>query len=217
MDLKGSLVDSKIKIYPSKQLQNYINCVTVSDDMPPNILKLVKGAKSLNQKQTNPIERTKSSYNKNDVEKLNKIKAIMKKLCNDSNDIDENKSEDLNEVEETEQNSDKSELNEIELKDEKEDLKDKIYLNTDDIDWIYAYIVKKKGEGGNEVPYLHVLFEGSQIELPENEIIKRNPILEARCVKLRAQQEAREYRKMTKSVDNVRMKFPEDSISYQSK
>ncbi|RVE54450.1 hypothetical protein evm_000935 [Chilo suppressalis] len=40
---------------------------------------------------------------------------------------------------------------------------------------------------------------------------------EARCVKLRAQQEAREYRKMTKGVDNVRMRFPEDSISYQLK
>ncbi|CAB3240349.1 unnamed protein product [Arctia plantaginis] len=102
-------------------------------------------------------------------------------------------------------------------KNENNNEENKFHLITSDIDWLYAHLQKLKSRGEKNVPYLHTLLEGSQIETPGNEILKRNPVLEARCVKLRAQQEAREYRKMTKSVDNVRMRFPEDSISYQLK
>ncbi|CAH2239513.1 jg21519 [Pararge aegeria aegeria] len=91
------------------------------------------------------------------------------------------------------------------------------YLVTSDIDWLFIHIKNRRNNGETDIPYLHTLLEGASIEMPENEKIKRNPVLEARCVKLRAQQEAREYRKMTKGVDNVRMRFPEDSISYQMK
>lgn len=90
------------------------------------------------------------------------------------------------------------------------------FLTTSDIDWLYNYLQKQKSNN-QDVPYLHDLLAGANIEVPENVVIKRNPVLEARCVKLRKQQEAREYRKMTKTVDNVRLRFPEDSISYQSK
>lgn len=97
------------------------------------------------------------------------------------------------------------------------DKEDKLHLTTSDIDWLYDHLQKLRSKGEKDVPYLYELLEGSEINTPENAIIKRNPVLEARCVKLRAQQEAKEYRKMTKSVDNVRMRFPEDSISYQCK
>ncbi|CAG9581215.1 unnamed protein product [Danaus chrysippus] len=91
------------------------------------------------------------------------------------------------------------------------------FLVTSDLDWLYNYIKCRRNEGDKNIPYLHTLLTGVHVDVPENEVLKRNPVLEARCVKLRAQQEAREYRKMTKGVDNVRMRFPEETIAYQLK
>ncbi|KAG6447368.1 hypothetical protein O3G_MSEX004920 [Manduca sexta] len=105
----------------------------------------------------------------------------------------------------------------VELKCQEKERENEKFLTTTDIDWLYNYVYERRGEGNKKVPYLHELLKGVQVEMPNNKVIKRNPVLEARCVKLRAQQEAREYRKMTKSVDNVRMRFPEDSINYQLK
>ncbi|CAG4979624.1 unnamed protein product [Parnassius apollo] len=142
----------------------------------------------------------KLNITNNNIKDLNQKNQESSKTCDniDNSVIKENK------------------MGEEELKTES-DKKGSPFLNTCDIDWLYAHINKRRKDGEKDVPFLHVLFEGSHIELPQNEIIIRNPVLEARCVKLRAQQEAREYRKMTKSVDNVRMRFPEDSISYQMK
>ncbi|XP_077296218.1 vacuolar ATPase assembly protein VMA12 [Arctopsyche grandis] len=88
-------------------------------------------------------------------------------------------------------------------------------LCIDDIKWLSKYLEKARNDG--DTIYLHELFEGSDIIMPENETIKRNPVLEARCVKLRRDQMNRDYRSMTKNVDNVRVKHPEETISYQIK
>ncbi|CAG4965498.1 unnamed protein product [Colias eurytheme] len=127
----------------------------------------------------------------------------------------DSKTNNENDVEDSEDASDKEES---QVKPEKEELKEenKKFLITSDLDWLYIYM-KSKRQKGEDIPYLHELLEGADIKMPDNQILKRNPDLEARCVKLRAQQEAREYRKMTKGVDNVRIRFPEDSISYQMK
>lgn len=45
----------------------------------------------------------------------------------------------------------------------------------------------------------------------------RDPLLEARIKKLKAEQEEREYRKMTKNVDSVRRYQPDDTIGSQCK
>ena len=60
--------------------------------------------------------------------------------------------------------------------------------------------------------YLHELLEHSDIHLPEYEPPPRNPELEARCQKLRAEQADQEYRKMTKNVNFVK-KPEDDSLS----
>ncbi|KPJ11713.1 Transmembrane protein 199 [Papilio machaon] len=155
--------------------------------------------------------------NSKDIKNITKVKRAISKV-NESENTDSDEMKELTVPKEDNDHSDKQnkkeELEVQEIKDE--DKNNKLFLNTSDLDWLYVHLNKKREEG-KDVPYLHVLFEGSQIELPENGIVKRNPDLEARCVKLRAQMEAREYRKMTKSVDNVRMRFPEDSISYQMK
>lgn len=227
MDSTGSLVDTNLRIYPSNNLLDYLKSIPITDDVPLNIGRLVKGrnyeAKHKEAKEVVPVH-----LNSTDIENLNKIKAVMKfddeVKEEEQENVDEEPKKDnvdndkQNTVSETtdpdEKALDKSKLNKEKDKKEKEEL----YLLTADIDWLYTYLQKQrktKSDGDKDVPYLHVLLEGSSVKTPENQVLPRDPVLEARCVKLRAQQEAREYRKMTKGVDNVRMKFPEDSISYQ--
>ncbi|XP_013149322.1 PREDICTED: uncharacterized protein LOC106111725, partial [Papilio polytes] len=213
MDLKGSLVDTNIKILPSEALSNFIKNIS-SDDVPSNILKIKKNDVKIESKTTYEVKQV--SFKNKDIENITKIKETISKVY-ESNNTDTDEIKDTLISKEDKEDLEKESKRDLEVKEfQDEDKKNKVFLNTSDMDWMYNYINKLREEG-KDVPYLHVLFEGSQIELPENGIVKRNPDLEARCVKLRAQMEAREYRKMTKSVDNVRMRFPEDSISYQMK
>lgn len=219
MDLKGSLVDTKLKIFPSQILQKFLKTVA-GDDIPTNILMFTKNKDTAPTK--NVIETEKSGLvqlNNKDLENLNKIKNIVakfeserlpaKQLDNVSNTMTKDKEKSSKaSLEETYENGTEEGVLEA---------RDGPYLLTSDIDWLFSHLQRRRMNGEEDIPYLHVLLEGSYIETPQNKVLKRNPDLEARCVKLRAQQEAREYRQMTKSVDNVRMRFPEDSISYQCK
>ncbi|KAF6213621.1 hypothetical protein GE061_011342 [Apolygus lucorum] len=81
------------------------------------------------------------------------------------------------------------------------------YVGVDEMRWLY----RNKKEG----VWLCDVLSGTELILPEPVIPPRNPELEARCRKLRAQQEDREYRKMTKNVDPVRVHHPEDTMRYQ--
>ena len=57
----------------------------------------------------------------------------------------------------------------------------------------------------------------AELQLPANEIVERNPVLEERIKRLKAQQENRVYNSMTKNVDSSRKFIPEETISYQCK
>jgi len=89
-------------------------------------------------------------------------------------------------------------------------------LNLEDIHWLHSYIVEQNKTAETKI-YLHEIFKGSQIVLPKNKEVERNPILEERCQKLKAQQANLVYKQMTKNVDSVRQKFPEDTIAFQMK
>jgi len=80
----------------------------------------------------------------------------------------------------------------------------------DEIQWLHR---NYKGGGSR----LHEMLSDCEINLPEPTEPPRNPALEARIRKLKAEQEEREYRSMTKNVDNLRYKLPEDTISFQLK
>jgi hypothetical protein len=57
----------------------------------------------------------------------------------------------------------------------------------------------------------------NDLDLPQNEIVERNPVLEARIKKLKAQQANKEYDSMTRNVDSSRKNVePTDSIAFQS-
>ncbi|XP_045492444.1 uncharacterized protein LOC123691901 [Colias croceus] len=231
MDLKGSLVDTHLRIYPTKSFVNFLKTIPVTKEVPSNIVHLINDENKCTVTYIENVDTTTIQLTDKDYEHLKKVKEAMGKLNpeedspeselktkeNDDNMVeDSNKdSKGDNDVEDSEDASDKEES---QVKPEKEVLKEenKKFLITSDLDWLYVYM-KGKRQKGEDIPYLHELLEGADIKMPDNQILKRNPDLEARCVKLRAQQEAREYRKMTKGVDNVRIRFPEDSISYQMK
>ena len=69
--------------------------------------------------------------------------------------------------------------------------------------------------------YFHELLSESEMILPQPKYPPRDPVLEARCQKLRARQEEMEYQKMTSNVDGRvqgLLKHNEtDSFSKQSK
>ncbi|KAL7023846.1 hypothetical protein ACKWTF_012814 [Chironomus riparius] len=66
--------------------------------------------------------------------------------------------------------------------------------------------------------YLCDVLDKIEVKLPENEIVERNPELEARIQRLKAQQSNLEYNNMTKNVDGRRKAVePTESIAYQMK
>lgn len=95
----------------------------------------------------------------------------------------------------------------------------KLTLNLADLKWLYGHLNdarKKAGDAASDaVPYLHELVEGSQLILPANEVVERNPELEARCQRLKLEQDEQQYRQMTKNVDCARTSEPEETIAYQ--
>lgn len=77
--------------------------------------------------------------------------------------------------------------------------------------------VKELKAGLEESEFLCDIIEDSELKLPENEIVERNPELEKRIQRLKAQQEQRVYNSMTKNVDSSRRFQPEETISFQCK
>lgn len=222
MDLKGSIVDTNLRIYPSDKCLKFLETLADQDGVPNNIVKLLKLNKREAKNGISKEPSLKIQLTDEDIKNLNTIKELMGKDESRNQDkekankhsINSKDNDQTNVTQDSDSASNNVDGNTNNTASDK--YKDKEHLTTKDIEWLYLYLNKKRSKGGN-TPYLHELLEDSHIETPENQVLKRNPILEARCVKLRAQQEAREYRAMTKGVDNVRIRYPEDSISYQCK
>lgn len=105
------------------------------------------------------------------------------------------------------------------LRKSKKSKKEKIanaMLEIEDLKWLNKYLQEYR-KSATEKVYLHELFDNSDVILPSPRVTPRNPELEARIQRLTAQQNAREYQAMTKSIDSVRKCLPEDSIAYQMK
>lgn len=92
----------------------------------------------------------------------------------------------------------------------------KFLITLKDVKWL-DQVLKEQRKNEQTEMYLHELLEQCDLILPQNEIIERNPELEARCVKLRQKQEEYLYHKMTRNVDGQFKDNPEDTISFQSK
>lgn len=104
-------------------------------------------------------------------------------------------------------------------------------FSIEDIKWIYdrkdmLKDIHTKVSDRREMDWIrnihfHELLSECEIILPEPKFPPRDPVLEARCQKLRAQQQAMEYRRMTSNVDGtiqgLHKESDTDSFSKQMK
>jgi len=72
-------------------------------------------------------------------------------------------------------------------------------------------------EVGAFCPYLHEVLRGSTLHIPELPTPKRNPELEARCQKLKLQQQERDYQQMVTNVSASTLSTTSDLASEFSK
>ncbi|XP_074641507.1 vacuolar ATPase assembly protein VMA12-like [Tubulanus polymorphus] len=74
-----------------------------------------------------------------------------------------------------------------------------------------------KQDENKQVPYLHELLEGCEIKIPKFELPPRNPELEARIQRLKAEQANREYKEMTKNVSHHILEKKENTFGQDAK
>ena len=79
--------------------------------------------------------------------------------------------------------------------------KSDVLLTVKDIRWIYDRRERIKESSPVKDMHFHELIENCEMILPEPKFPPRNPELEARIQRLRAEQAEREYRRMTENVD----------------
>lgn len=235
---KGYIKDCRITIKPSTTLIDFICSLSNENSMPENFIKIYNsytndnnstGKKTISiEKQFSNVQYTKEesiilkdlSFNKfaNDTDS-DIMQALSKLLIKTENLSDESDSNDTEEDDIlTLDNTPKSKNQLKRYKEQqKQKRRAKLSINLNDLKWLHSYLIDKRTNDKNCEIYLHELLEDSKLILPKNEIVERNPELEARCVKLRLQQDARRYRAMTKNVDSTKKHVPEDTIAYQSK
>lgn len=225
---KGSIKNPSIAIRPSTKLHDYVKTLTDPDlELPVNILKLhVALTGDQSDRKTTTSEVPIAALTKRDEELLAKL-STDDKVCDSvqaclqqlSIAFETEEATDGGEIVDVNdgalENLSKAEAKRLRAKARDQELV-RITLNLNDLKWLNLFLAKQR-DSGNAAEYFHELLEGSQLILPINEVIARNPELEARCKRLRREQEDRAYQAMTKNVDNNRRHAPDDTIGYQSK
>lgn len=193
---KGSIVDFQVRIEPSKKLVDFIYSLEEHDELSENVMHIYNSQPSKKNKKLYTEEIKTDFLDSKDLgylENLNvnedDLQDILKALVIQYTDDEE---------------------------DEENEPKKTTTLTLTDLKFLHQ-ILSEKRQKSEDTPYLHELLETSKIILPQNKLIPRNPELEARCKRLREEQQNREYRSMTKDVDSVRRHMPEDTIAYQLK
>ncbi|KAJ6641269.1 Transmembrane protein [Pseudolycoriella hygida] len=216
---KVSIKDPSIKLKPSEKLIEFIVTLRDEIELPENLWKIIEnqGGKS---GQITTEEVAKPTFSKDEINVLNDLPKIeseefsLNGLSLDFDDSGEESDEDI--VSLNSKPASKSQiLKQKRLQKEKQ--RARLTINLNDVKWLNKKLTEKRNVDADFDVYLNELLSGSRLMLPKNEILERNPELEARCVRLRLEQEARVYNAMTKNVDSSRTKLPEDTISYQIK
>ncbi|XP_037947992.1 uncharacterized protein LOC119683446 [Teleopsis dalmanni] len=205
--LKTTIADTRIKVRPSMEL------ITLLRENASAITEVTENmAKILRRNGVDLITKIEIL----NEEKIKSPKIDMKLLTELCKNVDEVMVDDTSSVssepELDNKAGDKTETDSVEEPKINEDMC--LYIN--DLRWLNSFLLKLRKDNGSDI-YLHNIIEKCELILPQNEIIERNPELEARCQKLREQQQNLEYQKMTKNVDATLKNFPEDTIAYQMK
>ncbi|XP_055310232.1 uncharacterized protein LOC129573582 isoform X1 [Sitodiplosis mosellana] len=229
--VKVSIKDQSIGIKPSEKLIDFIKSSLndVSIDLPENLLKVYEAftqdiQKRNIYKQPIPTEALTEEerkllialsddtfQNTTDLQKC--LESLSVYTCHDD---ENNSNSEIEEIVSTGgERISKNKARQIRAKQREKELS-KLTLNLSDLKWLHQYLLGKR-KTDNSISYLHELIEGSQLVLPSNEYTERNPELEARCQRLKREQDDLIYRLMTKNVDCSRSHEPEETISYQVK
>jgi len=200
--LKSTIVDVRVRLVPSKKLLDFLDAQKEHfQQVTENVAKVMK-QKGL----TLPLS-TKIIKDNEVVTKRPKIdQALLKKI---TENIANTPKKTVNDKQDSSEEKDNEASGET-----TEQAKNVLYLS--DLHWLSSTLVELRSRDHCQV-FLHQLIESCELILPENEMKPRNPELEARCQRLRAEQHNRDYLKMTKNVDAGLKNYPEDTISYQSK
>lgn len=226
--LKTSIKDPSIAIKPSAKLIDFIKTLNdTSIDLPENLLNVYRTFTKDNQKRniyTRPF--SSINYTEHEKELLNKLqkdsvkndeldsclRSLSLNVANDDDDDDNNSPSDIESLS-AHESIGKNKARQNRAKQRQKEL-GKLQLNLTDLRWLHQHLNDAR-KNNETIEYLHELLEGSQLILPKNVMVERNPELEARCQRLKREQEEQTYRMMTKNVDCVRTHAPEDTIAYQ--
>lgn len=223
---KLSISDPTIRVKPGQRLIEFIVNLKEPIELPENVLKIYQsfGGDSSVQHTNHTQDVAKPEFSLAELELLGKLNRneigsdvttelskIIFAQDDEPNDCDE-----VVDLTQTGKSSSKSETKRLKLM-QKEQQRSKLILHLNDLKWLNALLVEKRKLNDNNPEYLHVLLEDATLLLPKNEIQERNPELEARCVRLRQEQNARVYNAMTRNVDSSRRQIPDDTIAFQSK
>ncbi|KAH8420902.1 hypothetical protein KR222_008674 [Zaprionus bogoriensis] len=194
---KSSIVDTRIRVRPSKKLLQFLDEQRPHlTDMPANVANILK------QKGYKLPANAKILKEKPELKRPVLDSALLEKLTANVSDLPpENHSEEDATEEEEEQQSQPA---------------DGYFLYLDDLHWFHETMSALRDKNLTNL-FLYELLESCELILPENELTPRNPELEARCQRLRQEQQNREYQKMTKNVDATLKHHPEDTVAYQLK
>lgn len=202
---KSTITDPRVKIRPSEKLVKFIATLKNESSMPKNVLEIYQYSTKdkKNRKALTDIDIPIAKLSESELKLIDSLKSKSDITLENLKNIFVSDEEEVNQIDH--ESKKKSKFNK----------KEEYYLNLTDIKWLNELLIKKREKSGTKV-YLHELLLNSNPILPQNEIIERDPVLEARCQRLRLEQSAREYKAMTKNVDNARKHIPEDTIAFQS-
>lgn len=191
---KISIADTRVRVRPTlKLLQLIEQHKDTITEIPENLTKVLK---TNGFHIENGIDLLDSDSIKKEHIDLKLLRSVEELLDKDVSKTDSPKANHNCEDKETELNATEN------------------FLYLSDLRWLKLWLTQLREKKGLDI-FLYDLIENCRLYLPMNEVIKRNPELEARCQRLREQQQNKEYLDMTKNVDSTLKYVPEDTIAYQ--
>lgn len=228
--VKVPIINPFIGIRPSEQLIDFIKSLNDSSvDLPENLL-IIYLAFTQDTKSRSICKKSIPEYSFTEEEEQllvalsddafqgatdleTSLNELSVSSCHDDDDDANNDSDtDIETVSSNEPIS-KNKARQMRAKQRQKELSN-LTLNLTDLKWIHKYLNEAR-KSDPSVGYLHELIKGSRLVLPANEFTERDPELEARCQRLKREQDDQRYRSMTKNVDCSRSYEPEETIAYQ--
>lgn len=202
-----TIADPTVRLVASKKLCKFVGSLKASQEMPKNISDIFSSHTGRACSKVLAEEASDGVQNIKYTEEEEKFLAEL--------EVDKATEAEFKELISPEDSDDEKSEESPAKKSSNKKPKKTFLITLRDVKWLDGVLKEQRSSGETDL-YLHELLESCDLVLPENEVLERNPELEARCEKLRRQQQEYEYHKMTRNVDNSLKDSPEDTISFQS-